>query len=254
MSYHSLCATTYDLLLEADALGDTEFFADLIAGDGEPALEIGCGTGRLLVEYVARGMDVEGVDASEEMLDLCRVKAKARGITPVLHHQRMEQLQLPRRFRTIFVPAASCMLLTDTAMVQAALARFHDHLAPGGRLVVPLLLVTHEDVGVDAASEGTWRVRREAMRPDDGATIRCWELATYDLGRQRKRARLRFDVELDGAVVRSEEHEMELRWYTPEQFAEQLRTAGFAEVTVWHGHTTSQAVPGDTSFTMVGMK
>ena len=50
-----------------------------------PALEIGCGTGRLTIPYLEAGLDVEGLDSSGQMLEICRTKAAARGLLPVLH-------------------------------------------------------------------------------------------------------------------------------------------------------------------------
>jgi cyclopropane fatty-acyl-phospholipid synthase-like methyltransferase len=72
----------------------------LCAGYGiNPAdhvLDIGCGTGRLLLDYLAQGIDVDGVDNSPEMLARCRAKAQALGLTPRLYEQSMETLALPR--------------------------------------------------------------------------------------------------------------------------------------------------------------
>ena len=83
--YRGLCASTYDLLVPPDAVGNVAFFRELIRDAGEPALEIGCGTGRLLLQYAAAGLDVEGVDLSEEMLGICRTKAAALGVDVGLH-------------------------------------------------------------------------------------------------------------------------------------------------------------------------
>jgi cyclopropane fatty-acyl-phospholipid synthase-like methyltransferase len=56
-----------------------------------------CGTGRLLLDYVQQGVDIDGVNTSPEMLALCRQKAQAPGLAPTLCEQQMEALQLPRK-------------------------------------------------------------------------------------------------------------------------------------------------------------
>src|SRR4051794_24900290 len=50
---------------------DPEPYARFIAASGEPALELGCGTGDPLLDLRARGLDVEGLDASADMLARC---------------------------------------------------------------------------------------------------------------------------------------------------------------------------------------
>src|SRR6478752_10117478 len=78
--YDGLVAEAYDVWLPPDGrYDDRDFYRDLIRkGDG-PALELGCGNGRLLVGYLADGLDVEGVDSSADMLDICCFHAEAAG-------------------------------------------------------------------------------------------------------------------------------------------------------------------------------
>ena len=68
---------------------------------GQPALDVACGTGRLLVPFLQAGLDVDGCDLSADMLALCRERAEAEGLTPDLYAQAMHELDLPRRYRTI---------------------------------------------------------------------------------------------------------------------------------------------------------
>ena len=50
---------------------EIDFFGRLVEA-GQPALDLGCGTGRLLVPWVAAGLDVDGVDAAPDMITACR--------------------------------------------------------------------------------------------------------------------------------------------------------------------------------------
>jgi SAM-dependent methyltransferase len=71
--YRGLMALSWDLLRgDTSNWSDRAFFQDVIRRRGEPALDVGCGTGRLLLDYLGQGVDVDGVDVSPEMLDLCR--------------------------------------------------------------------------------------------------------------------------------------------------------------------------------------
>ena len=249
--YRGLCASTYDLLLPADAVGDLEFYRDAIVDAGEPALEIGCGTGRLLLAYLGAGLDVEGIDTSSAMLEICRTKARARGLTVRVHEQAAETLDLRRRFQTIYVPVGSFMLILDPDTARAALRRFLGHLLLGGRIIVPLGLPWQADVATTPAPHGEWRLRRTGVRPEDGAAVECWELATYEFGTQLKHAQLRYEVRVQGRLVQTEHHVLPLRWYTQEQFADLLNAAGFVDVHAVREHTWEPARREDAFFTFV---
>ena len=77
---------------------DLEFFRDAIKRCGEPALDAGCGTGRLLLPFLRLGLDVDGSDVSTDMLGWCATKAEAEGLSVNLYPQPMHELDLPRRY------------------------------------------------------------------------------------------------------------------------------------------------------------
>ena len=252
--YSGLFAEVYDLLISNETIGDADFFRAVIRDRGEPALEIGCGTGRLLLDYVAEGLDVEGVDLSEDMLRICRRKAEARGLSLAVHAQAMQALDLPRRFKTVFVPASSFMLLTERREAELALQRFYAHLTPGGQVLIPLHLPHKTDIGVDPAPEGVWRLRRQGSRPDDGTMVECWEKVSYDLEARLRVAELRYEVKRDGRTIERQEGKPAIRWYTQDEFCAMLERAGFTRIEVFRGHTFTAAGPDDTAFTCLGRR
>ena len=138
--YRGLLAATWDLFRgDTSRWGDRPRFRDLIERHGQPALDVGCGTGRLLLDYLAEGLDVDGVDNSPEMLALCRAKAEQRGLRPTLYEQAIERLDLPRRYGTILVPSSTFQLITDPEQARGAMWRFFDLLLPGGALAMSIM-------------------------------------------------------------------------------------------------------------------
>lgn len=105
--YSGLAAESYDLWFGDEPFWDQAFFHDRIRQNGGVALEIACGTGRLLVPFLRDGLALRGVDASEEMLAICRTKAAQLQVSPILYQQLMQDLDLATRYRTIFIPACS---------------------------------------------------------------------------------------------------------------------------------------------------
>ena len=106
-----MAATTWDYFKTDDS--DYGFYLDLIARGEGRVLDVVCATERLLIPYLKAGIDIEGVDSSEEMLSICRDKAARRGLAPVLYRQRMEALDLPHKYTTLIVPGGSFQFVTD---------------------------------------------------------------------------------------------------------------------------------------------
>ena len=248
--YRGLMASAWDLLRGDTAnWPDRPFYREIIRANGEPALDVGCGTGRLLLDYQAQGLDVDGVDNSPEMLAICREKALARGLDVRLFHQSMPALDINRRYRTIFVPSSSFQLVTDRAQADETLRRLYRHLQDGGTLVMSIM-----DVSNDGG--GAWQLVRERMRPGDGLTIRRWGRSTYDASTQLESTEDRYEVMRDGKVVESEHHSRSpaTRNYSLPQITQLMQSAGFAQVSAVSGFTHAPAVVGEALFCVIGTR
>src|ERR671911_2123010 len=116
-------------------LNEVPYFQRYIEREGQPALDVACGTGRLLLPYLRAGLDVDGCDVSEDMIALCRARAEREGLSPTLFVQSMHELDPPRSYRTIVV-CGGFALGSDRAQDLQALDRFYEHLEPGGMLVL----------------------------------------------------------------------------------------------------------------------
>jgi SAM-dependent methyltransferase len=86
------------------------FYQAIIEQDGQPALDLACGTGRLLLPLLQVGLDVDGCDLSPDMLAQCRQQGARDGLTPTLYQQTMHALELPRPYRTIYISISATPL------------------------------------------------------------------------------------------------------------------------------------------------
>ena len=102
---------------------------------GQPALDAACGTGRLLVPWVAAGLEVDGVDASADMIACCREAGERVGRSPALYVQPLHGLDLPRRYGSIVVCGGFGLGATRAQDVEG-LRRLFAHLEPGGLLAL----------------------------------------------------------------------------------------------------------------------
>src|ERR671937_2160278 len=111
------------------------YFRRYVERGGGPALDVACGTGRVLIPLLRAGLDVDGCDVSADMVARCRAKAERAGLSPTLWVQPMHELDPPRFYRTIYVCGAFGLGSTREQDTEA-LRRFRDCLEPGGTLLI----------------------------------------------------------------------------------------------------------------------
>ena len=131
--YRKLHAEWYELRsAEIDHRQEIDFWARSIEESGEPALELGSGTGRVLVPLLERGFDVVGIDTSKDMMARCLAACEAKGLTAELHEQSMLEFDLPREFGLIFLDSGGLGLFLSDQDIHATFERVMAHLKPGG--------------------------------------------------------------------------------------------------------------------------
>ena len=220
--YTGLVADLYEPLVSFRARA--EDYLPFLERAGTPALELGCGSGHPLLEFVRRGIEVDGLDASADMLALCRTRAAEAGLEVALYEAEMQRFELPRRYRSIFLVGGTFTLLETNDDAQEALERICLHLEPGGEVLIPLEVPSADALG---ASVG---VSREAV-DEQGRTIRVGVTSTeIDAANQRYCSVLRYErVAKDGAVE-SVVRPFWRRWWTQGQFRRRMEDAGFEQI------------------------
>jgi len=140
---------------------DVAFYIDLCrAAEGE-VLELGCGTGRLLIPAAEAGCAITGLDQSGFMLDRCRRKLQA--LAPEVQKRAtlvqadMTSFTLDRFFGLAIVPFRPLQHLVSVDEQLSLLACVHRHLAPGGKLAFdvfhPHLTTLASDLNLDEVED-----------------------------------------------------------------------------------------------------
>src|SRR5713226_6914921 len=88
--------------------GDVEFYVEEARKAGSPVLEIGCGTGRILLPIAEAGISIVGLDLAPPMLDIARQKvarlpAETQARIGLLEGD-MRDFALKRRFNLVLIP------------------------------------------------------------------------------------------------------------------------------------------------------
>lgn len=249
--YYGMMAEFWDLFRgDTSTWEDRFFYLDVVKKYGQPVLDVGCGTGRILLDFMQQGIDIDGIDNSPDMLARLHQKADLLKLHPVVYQQEMDKLDIPRKYQTILVPSSSFQLLLDPSLPPLVMQRFYEHLLPGGVVAMPFMTLWKENDPLE--SEFT----REVMRPDDGATIRRWQYSRFDPDTGLEHTIDRYEILRDGNLIASEEHHQSpaTRSYTQQQAIDIYREAGFDHIQVFHEFTFEPATPKDTTFNVLGFK
>lgn len=221
--YSGLVAELYEPLAgETSRADDYVMFLDHA---GTPALELACGSGLPMLDLLERGYDVEGLDASNDMLDLCRSRGRERGLDPVVHLAEMQSFDLSRQYRSIFLAGASFTLLTTDEAAACALGRIYAHLEPGGSALIPLETIDVENL---KKAVGHHRERFTA----EGTRLRVG-LGSFEVSADGRNVsqRLRYEKTPTAGHAQVVERNWERRVWTQSQFRTLVVDAGFDDPT-----------------------
>jgi SAM-dependent methyltransferase len=189
---------------------DVDFYVAEARKAGGPVVELGVGTGRIAVPVAKAGIAVIGVDSSQGMLDICRVRAEEAGVTERLD-LRLGDLRSPpveERVALVTCPFRALLHLSTDGERLQALRTIRELLVPGGSFVFDVFAPSREDV---EETDGRWLERESGI----------WERADWDL-EQRV---LTLSVRGQGG-----ETSMNLTWREPEEWQRLLEESGFEEI------------------------
>ncbi|MDI9644400.1 MAG: class I SAM-dependent methyltransferase [Candidatus Verstraetearchaeota archaeon] len=128
-------AEVYDIMY-GNYRDDIDFYVRESKKVQGKVLEVGCGTGRIYIELLKEGIDVEGIDISGRMLAQLREKAAALNLQPEVSVADMRNFDLGREFSLIIVPFRSFLYNITPEEQMSSLRSFYRHLKPGGKLIL----------------------------------------------------------------------------------------------------------------------
>jgi SAM-dependent methyltransferase len=223
-TYGKLCTQFYDIDKPTAPPEELAFYLKHARQANGPVLEAMCGSGRFLIPLMQAGIDLDGVDASSDMLGACQRHCAERGLEPRLYQEFLHEMNLPRKYNLIFIPAGSFALITDLPQIREALKRLHDVLLPDGKLLLEVDL----HLNLESNRSGNWS-GRWIKRPD-GAILNLSWLTTLDAQTQTYTSLERYEVFKDGQLLETELEETAGHSYMPGELEALLEEAGFVEV------------------------
>ena len=239
---------------------EAPFFTACVERSGQPVLDLGCGTGRVLLPLLRAGINIDGCDISADMIRLARQAATREGFTPNFYCQPMHELEIPRRYRMIYI-CGSFGLGGGRDNDLETLRRCHAHLEPGGVLVF--------NVQMEYAWREAWEAWLSESRskmpepwPDRGpprvakdGSQHFMQIRVLDVNalEQTYSREVRLEKWIADKLVVSEDYVLHGNLYLKQELMLMLRAAGFKEAVVRGNYTDVEATPehGELVFTAI---
>jgi SAM-dependent methyltransferase len=197
-----------------------------------PVLELGCGTGRLLLPLLVTRLPLTGVDISPALLERARSKLSTlpHGDQVTLVESDLRALALPQRdFTFVFCTSNTLMHLADPAGQLLVLQRAAEHLRPGGLLMVDLF---HPDVARLVEVHGLTELADQWTR-EDGTEVSKWSVRTVDWAEQVQETLFIYEEIAPDGTMRRTRCPFTLRFLWRNEAELMLRQAGLDVEAVW---------------------
>jgi SAM-dependent methyltransferase len=230
--------TLYDAVPLYAARTDVGFYVEEAERAEGPVLELGCGTGRVLIPIARAGATIVGVDGSREMLARCDAKlgAEAQAVRQraTLRFDDVRDFDLGERFALAIAPFRVVQQVPTIDEQLRFLASVARHLVPGGRFVFD---VFNPNFAALVGWDGSEREDTPPQPLPDGRVFR----RTFRVGRVRWTEQVS-ETELvyyvsgaPDATPRRHVQAFEMRWYLQAELRHLLARCGF-RVDVIHGN------------------
>jgi SAM-dependent methyltransferase len=240
---YALIADVYDHIGPYRDRPDVEFFVRAARTAGGPVLELGCGTGRVLIPTARAGIEITGLDLSRHMLDVCREQAarEPHGVRSRIRliEGDMRSFDLDRTFSLVTIPFRPFQHLLTVEDQLSCLASVRRHLDDGGQLIIDIFnpsldFLVNRPVGEVFGEEP------EFTTPDGRRIVRSHRLLSHDRFTQISRFELIYDVVHPDGHRERLTHEFPLRYLFRFELEHLLARAGFRAEHIYSDYNKSE--------------
>lgn len=232
-----LAALLYDLQHNGDPVLEAErdFFLEVLEREGGRAIDLGCGTGRILLAAMQRGLDIVGCDLSQPFLERARTQGLARGLRPSLLRCDLREPCLGLDC----IEAAICAfrtfdhILEDEARL-ALLEAVYDALRPAGCLWVNL--ANPDPLYLESAAGQKMLMRDDLREKESGRSVVWWGVSHFDPDSRQLTEAAQYDfLDETGRIDASYYFPYTMRWTPVEEFETMASGIGFDIAGRWGG-------------------
>jgi SAM-dependent methyltransferase len=208
--------------------GDIEFYKKYAMQAQSPVLELGCGTGRILIPIAQEGIESFGLDMSREMLGVCETKARNLALKNVhLKCSSMDEFDYSERFSLIYIPFRSFQHLLTTEEQIRCLSLVHKHLKDDGLFIMDVFAPNISKLAKYVQTQDWEKEFSRKNERTENAITRYYQ-ARADLASQILQVTMKWEErEADGSVVARKMGEFTLRYIFRNELEHLLVRCGF---------------------------
>lgn len=248
-------AEFYDSVVPYLGRQDVSFFVEMAQLSGGPVLELGCGTGRVLIPIAESGIEIVGLDASPLMLAVCRDKLlrasqDVRSRVTGLVHGDMRDFELGRKFSLVTIPFRPFQHLLTVDDQMSCLANIRRHLADRGKLVLDIFNPSLPHLADESYLQEHGE-EPEFVTPDGRKVVRRARIISRDYFNQITQNELIYDVTHPDAREERLVHRFPMRYLFKFEAEHLLARCGFGVETVYADYDKSpygSKYPGELIF------
>ena len=234
-AYHALAASYDRLTNDVDYRQTVEFYKQILDREGcapRTVVDLACGTGSVALLLAQDGLQVTGVDMSEEMLTVACQKAQELECPPLFICQSLQSLRLPRGVDLAVCALDSLDYILDPADCREAVRRAYRVLNPGGIFIF------------DVNTPEKLRAMDGQVFLDEDDDVYCVWRGEFD--RQTNICSYGMDLfQRQGDTWRRSFEEHREYAYTQEQLTGFLKDAGFTRIRVYADRRFEAPGPGE---------
>ena len=216
--FQGFFAEFFDMLHEG--CEDAEQYVSLLGTYGKKILELGSGTGRIVIPLAKAGFQVTGIEFESDMISLMEKKDDPRDRLHVVQADA-RHFSLDERFDVILLSCNFLNHFADAADVASILSCCRDHLEPDGCVIIDSSV---PDTDYMVRSNGEEEVLTFAT--ENGSEIRDYFKPCYDFLNQVENDTIRLQEWKDSVLIREACTEERLTWYYPREIRSLVREAG----------------------------
>ncbi len=232
MKFYDTIARFYDAEND-DKTDDLGLYSDLAGETGGPVLDVGCGSGRVMLCLAQEGLRVVGIDISEVMLVRGQRKLDTvPDLKPLVTFVKGDILStdLPGPFKLVIVPFNTFMHFNEQSQQLAALRRFCDLLDEDGVLILDL---PNAGEAFGTQDDGAVAFERMFTEPESGHLVMQQSFSTLNRINQQLHVTWIYDEITDDSTVRRTLAPLLLRYIFAGEMDLLLAAAGLRRVDVY---------------------
>ncbi|MGD8780269.1 MAG: class I SAM-dependent methyltransferase [Ignavibacteria bacterium] len=224
-------------------INDVPFYLERIKSvKAKNVLELGCGTGRVLVPLAKSCKKIIGIDYSQEMLETCKEKVANAGLTNArVFQEDITSLNLGKTFDLVIAPYRVLQALESDKEVQGFFETIAKHLNTTGKGIVNVFKpkMSAEEMKTNWCQPG--KIINQEINMEDGSRL-VYAFRQHKMDKEKLviYPDMIYRRYVNETLVEEIIHPIKMRCYYPNEFKQLITNMGFTITGSWGGYNNKE--------------